>query len=109
MKSSNPRVTISEHTLPEGTSHLDIFFESDAECLITYEVFLSSDNLYDNKILSCIRKKDHRKIYLDYEGEISNDRGFLKILLKGFYIKKDCLGNQKISIEIKDSNVILYD
>jgi hypothetical protein len=103
------RVTISKHTLPDSSSHLDVFFENSSELLTTYEVFSPESILLVNEILECVKKQDHRKIYLDYEGEISNNRGSIKIVWKGIYRNKKSIGKNKISIFILDETLFIVE
>ena len=103
------RVTISRHTLQDKNSHLDIFFENSTELLTTYEVSTPEDILIFGEILICNKKPDHRKIYLDYEGEISNNRGSIEIVWKGFYRNKKSIGQNKISIFILDETLFIVE
>lgn len=81
------RSTISSHRVDLTKEHLDIFLETETH-LETYETSSEKmDELLLKKIL-CSKKNPHRKLYLDYEGYLSQDRGFVKILWKGFYITK---------------------
>lgn len=72
-----------------GDGHLDIFFETEGDYLETYET--SAENFQDllsGKKILCSKKKPHRNSYLDYEGEISNGRGIIRILWRGTYCKE---------------------
>jgi len=103
------RVTISRHTLLDKSSHLDIFFENSSDYLATYEVSTPESILRFSEILNCKKKHDHRKIYLDYEGEISNNRGSIKIVWRGFYRNKKSIGQNKISIFILDETLFIVE
>ncbi|MCE9500809.1 MAG: hypothetical protein K8R21_09960, partial [Leptospira sp.] len=69
------------------SKHLDIFFEQEkSDLLKTYESdFESWEILETGGVAGAISKEDHRLIYLDYEGIVSNNRGEINILWKGRY------------------------
>ncbi len=83
------RYVIQQHFLPDGTFHFDLMFEEE-NVLKTYQLKDIQKLINGEKILGK-NIQDHRIIYLDYEGEISGNRGYVKIFDKGFYItnKKD--------------------
>ncbi|MBP9885649.1 MAG: hypothetical protein KBF93_05110 [Leptospiraceae bacterium] len=95
------RCTISLHKVDFSNEHLDLFFEVDS-MLETYETFPNKmeDLLLQKKIL-CSKKKPHRKIYLDYEGEISNQRGWVQILWKGIYQNDKNLFPEEIEVSLQ--------
>ena len=70
----NERFVILRHTMPPGAErpdHWDLMLPS-GEVLITWAIFLSPDGQYP---LMVERLADHRTFYLDYEGEVSGNRG----------------------------------
>ncbi|QVL33410.1 hypothetical protein KIH39_05715 [Telmatocola sphagniphila] len=72
-----PRFTISEHDWP--TLHWDLFLEVEA-------VLWSWRLLADPRASTVIpveRTTDHRKLYLDYEGPVSDNRGTVRIIETG--------------------------
>lgn len=78
------RATLSLHEF-NNTKHYDLFLEED-ELLITVEIpFIEKDLLLNGKPYRFHVKQPHRKIYLDYEGIISNDRGKIEIVWRGFW------------------------
>lgn len=87
----NGRFTVSLHSTAKGTdSHLDLFFDVDLKEQV-YHFFLPIEE-FNKHIKGNSNKKIilefsagfmHRKKYMNYEGEISNNRGSLKILRKG--------------------------
>lgn len=94
------RCTISEHSIDEN-SHLDIFFETDSH-LETYEAERNKfDLLFEQKKISCRKKQPHRKIYLEYEGDISLGRGSIKILWAGHY--------QSVNFFLKEIDIFLVE
>lgn len=75
------RFTISQHTgLKEG-DHFDLLLEF-GEALKTWRL----ENTAFQFSQSAKQKKDHRKLYLDYEGEVSGGRGTVKIWDTGTYL-----------------------
>jgi hypothetical protein len=83
------RATISKHILANGESHLDIFFETETDALATYETETSNWNLLEEGFaVFCSKKQEHRYVYLDYEGEISHNRGQIGIIWRGFHFYK---------------------
>ena len=77
-----PRFTISKHTLQNGKFHYDFMLEVEgAEKLKTWRL----ENVDFSKPQSALQNFDHRRIYLDYEGDISGDRGVVAIWDTGIY------------------------
>ncbi|HLP85515.1 MAG TPA: hypothetical protein VK157_14295 [Phycisphaerales bacterium] len=63
---------VLKHTLPDGTWHYDWLFEPAADApLLTLRV----NSPLRTGEFPCERLPDHRRIYLTYEGPISNNRG----------------------------------
>ena len=90
------RFTLSYHTKCSGKKdHYDLFLE-DKDSLVTFSL---------DKPLSiaknCTKINDHRKVYLDFEGKISDEKGSVRIVEKGKleYIEKL---TDKISFTILD-------
>lgn len=64
---------------------MDFFFEEEFY-LITYEAHpLHLNSFINGERVFGVRKKDHRKEYLDFQGEISGNRGIVKIIWTGQY------------------------
>jgi len=74
------RFTISQHTGSKEGDHYDLMLEQ-GETLKTWR--LSNTAFLVSQVARQI--KDHRKTYLEYEGEISGDRGRVKIWDTGSY------------------------
>jgi hypothetical protein len=108
LKSSN-QVTISRHTLLDKSQHFDLFLDTGGDTIITYEVVTSSLDLPIYDVLECVRKQDHRRIYLEYQGEISNQRGFISIVWRGEYKNKKSIGNTKIEILLLEELLYILD
>lgn len=77
---------MQKHTVDNENYHFDLMFE-EGDVLATYQI-KSIDDLLNMKGVEAINIQDHRLIYLDYEGEISNNRGYVKIFDKGEYLVK---------------------
>lgn len=75
------RFTLSLHYGYKSAHHYDLFLKEDAH-LITYGL----DTICGAKARAR-RKKNHRKLYLDYEGAIKG-KGFVSIVLSGSYTRK---------------------
>ena len=75
-----PRFTISHHTGSKEGDHYDLMLEQ-GEGLRTWR--LVNTAFQTSQVARQI--KDHRKTYLDYEGEVSGDRGRVKIWDTGTY------------------------
>jgi hypothetical protein len=73
------RFVVQAHTRNNRT-HYDLMLES-GETLKTWQM----DSPPDQIPQTTIKIQDHRLIYLEYEGEISNNRGSVKIWDKGNY------------------------
>lgn len=74
------RFTISQHTGSKDGDHYDLMLEH-GDSLKTWRLVNTAF-----QIAQVARQiKDHRKTYLDYEGEISGDRGKVKIWDTGTY------------------------
>ena len=74
-----PRFVIQQHS-QKDTVHYDLMLEF-ADVLKTWRIPQSPDSLPQ----TMEQIHDHRKLYLDYEGDISGNRGFVKIWDKGEY------------------------
>ncbi|MCB1158918.1 MAG: hypothetical protein H7A25_04055 [Leptospiraceae bacterium] len=81
-------VTISRHTLPGGEEHLDIFIltfpEREKSLLCLEAESIREQNIFSSSLFDTRKKEDHRGIYLEYEGELSQNRGSVQIIWKGF-------------------------
>lgn len=101
-------LTISRHDLNQD-SHLDIFIEQ-TEYLETYGSDISFYNsLLEGKVLEVTKKNPHRKIYLDYSGIISEKKGLIQILWKGFCILEKTNFPKKMYMQkIEDTLIRFY-
>jgi hypothetical protein len=75
------RYVILAHTV-NGETHFDLMLEvAGQEGLRTYQ--LSRWPLEVGESCDCNQLNDHRRVYLDYEGEISGGRGVVKRVAEG--------------------------
>jgi len=80
------RFVILRHTFPDGGNgeffdHYDLMLEQEGK-LATWQL----EDLPDfNKSVAAKKLPDHRALYLDYEGPISDDRGSVKRIMAGTY------------------------
>ncbi|MHC4989784.1 MAG: hypothetical protein ACYTGC_02295 [Planctomycetota bacterium] len=73
----NPPQTVQlRHTLPDDTAHIDWMLDlSGAGPLTTFRLSRRLDELVPGEGLDAQRIADHRRVYLTYEGDVSDDRG----------------------------------
>jgi len=70
---SDTRFVVLEHRDAAGL-HYDLMIESGGRGLATWKLGQPPEEAATNE-LGCKRLVDHRKVYLEYEGPISGDRG----------------------------------
>lgn len=78
-----PRFVILHHLMPpehQRESHWDLMLEHDT-LLLTWA--LSAEPL--SQTISCERLPDHRLKYLEYEGPISGNRGYVELWDRGTF------------------------
>jgi len=93
------RATISLH-VNANERHLDIFLEN-GNALVTYECdFSRLQSLLHGDEIGIRQKKEHRLEYLDYQGEISGNRGNISIIWQGNYQKQDFKFKNRIKIKM---------
>ena len=79
-----PRFTISHHTGSKDGDHYDLMLEH-GDGLKTWRLINTAFQVFQ----VARQIKDHRKSYLDFEGEVSGDRGRVKIWDTGTYTIDD--------------------
>jgi len=94
-----PRFTLSLHAGGKEDDHFDLFLEQ-GETLKTWR--LKSVNFVPPQPATPI--KDHKKTYLDFEGEVSGKRGHVKIWDTGTY-SADLWSDDRIQIAIQGRQV----
>ena len=109
-----PRFVIQKHSQKENI-HYDFMLES-GDILKTWRIPQSPDNNPQNME----QIQDHRKLYLEYEGELSGGRGSVMIWDKGEYsihawtdslIEIELFGiklNGKFQLSLTQSKLWLY-
>lgn len=77
------RFVLLRHEMPSTAalaSHWDLMFDS-GDLLLTFRLYrLGKDGV---EILTATRLADHRRLYLDYEGEIAGGRGCVQRVAAG--------------------------
>ena len=76
--------TASLHKLPDGSQHIDLFLDTGSARLTTYEADADAwDSLKAGNAAVISQKADHRRRYLSFEGDLSDNRGSLRLLWQG--------------------------
>jgi hypothetical protein len=76
-----PRFTLSLHAGGKEEDHYDLFLEH-GDALKTWRL----RNAVFSPPQACVLAKDHRKTYLDFEGEVSGKRGHVAVWDTGTYV-----------------------
>lgn len=95
--SGEARFVILRHTLPPDTgrsSHWDWMFQRN-DRLVTWAV----EELPRQQPVSAARLVDHRLAYLEYEGEVSGNRGRVRRIDQGVY-RVVCWTDRSIALEM---------
>lgn len=84
-----PRFVLLKHTLPPDSSresHWDLMFELKTGLLtLELQALPEDSDRQQETCLAAIRLPDHRLHYLDFEGEVSEHRGFVSRKAAGNY------------------------
>jgi hypothetical protein len=92
---------VLEHDSPQGGRHWDLLVEATGtERLPTWR--LERNPLDTDAEIPATRIQDHRRLYLDYEGEISGGRGVVRRLDRGD-ASIDCAGDRTVLVLGGDS------
>ena len=88
MTASSARTVLLFHSLPDGSSHYDWLIDWPGPkhgegLLLTFRVAEFLPSLPVSAQLSATRLPDHRRIYLSYEGSISQNRGTVQRVASG--------------------------
>lgn len=85
------RFTLSRHVV-ESESHFDLFLEHSLEEKLwtwqikeTKAVELAASGKINSFQIQALRTFDHRRVYLDFEGEISDNRGYIQKSTTGIW------------------------
>ncbi|MBB3204706.1 hypothetical protein FHS27_000470 [Rhodopirellula rubra] len=90
------RFTISLHRIGPGlnrhtaagvpiTDHLDWFFETTPDQANSLKTFASPIEDFESPVIATTQLFDHRVTYLDYDGDVSGNRGSVQRLVTGTY------------------------
>ncbi|EMI42170.1 ATP-dependent DNA ligase [Rhodopirellula sp. SWK7] len=90
------RFTIALHRIGPGldrdtsagvpiTDHLDWFFETTLDQANSLKTFASSIEDFESSAIATTQLVDHRVAYLDYDGDVSGNRGSVQRLVTGTY------------------------
>lgn len=105
------RTVILEHTLPDSSIHYDWMIDQPQLDINRRLLTWSCADRPDSPIqpqFEAVRLADHRALYLDYEGDISNNRGSVRRLATGQLLDFQ-LSKESCTIEIRwPSAVISY-
>src|SRR5438045_4201299 len=80
------RMVVLRHDLGDGSHHFDWLIATDPQCtepLVSFRLNTPLDQLEPGRSLVIERMADHRSVYLEYEGPISDDRGLVKRIAAG--------------------------
>ncbi len=81
------RTVVLLHTLPDGSSHFDWMLEQPGRGdLVTFRCTRSP---HEAGQWDAERLPDHRRVYLDYEGPISGNRGDVRRVASGEVLEAD--------------------
>ncbi len=77
------RMALLRHTLPDGSWHFDWLIEhaAGAERVMTFRAGVRVDEGAAGAEVT--RLADHRRVYLEYEGEVSGGRGEVRRVAEG--------------------------
>ena len=105
------RAVILEHCLPNGDHHFDLMIdqpEVDSEHRLLSFQCRDRPDLMDSSWFFAKRLPAHRAIYLEYEGAISGNRGFVQQVASGL-VEDFCSTSQSLKMTIRWANsVVVY-
>lgn len=94
-KTQNRRFVVLHHQFPaasERADHWDLMLESESS-LLTWAL---SEFLEPGKSIRAMVLADHRKSYLDYQGQISGNRGSVSRVMHGDFVWKSGSNNKQL-------------
>jgi hypothetical protein len=78
------QTVLLHHELPDGTSHYDWMLELEPEAALTsFRAGCRIDRLRPGQRVDVERVADHRRAYLDLEGEVAGGRGRVSRVARG--------------------------
>ncbi|MCG3183600.1 MAG: hypothetical protein ICCCNLDF_01705 [Planctomycetes bacterium] len=103
------RFVILEHSVNGGV-HFDLMLEvAGQELLRTFQ--LARWPLAVGEACACVQLADHRRVYLEYEGEISGGRGTVRRVAAGSWsggYELACEGGEVVRLQIAGVKVERY-
>ncbi len=98
---------VQEHTIDDHT-HWDLMVRC-GEILLTWQIETHPTEWSESEI-NCKKIFDHRLKYLTYEGPISENRGFVRIVIRGQYFDPkgklmSCLPFDEVELVLKSETL----
>lgn len=78
---------VLRHDLPDGSHHFDWMVardDSPSPPLATWRLPRPAHELRCGESVDAVQLNDHRAVYLEYEGEVSDNRGRVRRVARGF-------------------------
>ncbi len=101
------RTVLLEHRLPSGERHFDWLIERPLEpdaLLVSFRVGVRVDCVGETATgrepLEAVRMKDHRRLYLEYEGELTGGRGDVSRVGEGEVLRFEERG-ERVRVEVR--------
>lgn len=111
------RTVLLEHTLPGGERHFDWLIERPSEpdaLLVSFRVGVRVDLLggagTGREPIEAVRMKDHRRLYLEYEGALTGGRGDVLRVGEGEVVRLEESG-ERIRVEVcwRDGQAVYWE
>ena len=81
------RTVVLLHTLPDGSSHYDWMLEQPGQDPLA--TFRCTASPHEAEAWTAERLPDHRRVYLEYEGSVSRNRGDVRRVASGVVLDDD--------------------
>ena len=104
--------TASLHKLADGSEHIDLFLDTGAPKLTTYEINADAwGSLQTGQIAAIAQKADHRHHYLSFEGALSENRGSVSVVWQGHWRlhSQDAILPETGKISLNNGRLIISD
>jgi hypothetical protein len=91
------------HELPDGSHHIDWMLARDSkneQPMASFRVAKRLDAMAVDETLEAVRIQDHRPAYLEYEGEVSGNRGFVRRVCRGVITRWSEVSPGKLELEV---------
>lgn len=102
------RFVLLKHSLPGEKTHFDFLLEQTETCL----AFRLQEDIFKTLKSPGEQIKPHRKHYLNFEGKVSNNRGFVVRVAEGVYTSLDSalgLKNWHLALENTDGVFSIHE